>query len=136
MLDLPAARSRFLARVEEFSPGQAARFAPALDALVEWSVGNGLVFEPPTGKQFQIRFRLPHERTPAWTATPRSGDGGKFSIGGPVSLHSAMRKAFAQIDGNPVIESRQPELAFTYLIWMPYRTAILELMEKMIAVPA
>ena len=47
-----------------------------------------------------------------------------------------MRKGIALIDGNPIIETRLPELAFTYLIWMPYRTAILELMEKMIAVPA
>ena len=65
---------------------------------------------------------------------PQRGQG-KFSDGGPVSLHSAMRKAFARMDGIPVVEPRPPELAFTYLIWMPYRTAILELMGKMIAVP-
>lgn len=136
MTDLAAARTKFLARVEELASGQAARFAPALDELIAWSLERGLQFDPPSERQFLIRFRSPGEKGHLWVATPRNGDGAKLAVGGPAALMNDARAELAKIDARPVDEHRAPEVAFTYLIWGPYRTAVLELLGRMLPVSA
>ena len=132
MSDLPAARAKFLSRVEELASGQGVRFAPALDALIAWSQANGLAFDPPSATQFTVRFRIPGEKTNLWVATPRSGDGAKITLGGPAALAVEARAELARIDAKPVNADRPPELAFTYLIWGPHREAVLVLLSKML----
>ena len=56
MSDIATDKSKFLAAVEGYAPGQAARFAPALDALIHWSEDHGLEYRPPTAAQTLIRY--------------------------------------------------------------------------------
>ena len=132
-----SARARFLAKVEEQAPGQSARFAPALDALIQWSVDNGLVFDPPTASQALVRFRAPNSKLAIWTATPRGGDGAKLTIlggaGFPVALRDKMRADLIKLDLKEVKPDGPPELAFCRLIWAPHRATVLGLLTAALA---
>jgi hypothetical protein len=79
MNDLDASLGNFLARVEGYAPGQRTRFAPPLDELIRWSEDHGLVFDPPTGLQEVVKYRIP-DGLVVWTATPRTGDGAKLTV--------------------------------------------------------
>ena len=136
MTDLPAARARFLARVEDLAPGQGVRFAPALDELVAWSHDHGLAFDPPTGKQSHVRFLAPAGKTYLWAATPCSGDGAKLTVGGPEELLADARVVLAKIGIKPVNAARPPEVPFGCLIWAPYRASVLDMLGRLLPVAA
>src|SRR5258706_13464813 len=80
MSHLAAARAGFLDKVEGYAPGQADRFAPALDELIRWSEDRGLVFAPRRGVAELVRFAEPGSGLTFWTATPRTGDGAKLTL--------------------------------------------------------
>lgn len=132
-----SARARFLAKVEEHAPGQAVRFAPALDALIQWSTENGLTFDPPTAAQAVVRYRAPGSKLPFWAATPRGGDGAKLAIlagaGFPAALRDQMRADLAKLDLKEAKPDGPPELAFTRLIWAPHRATVLQLLTTALA---
>ena len=77
--DLATARADFLARVEGWAGGQAARFAPVLDELIRWSDGNGLEYAPHPGIHDLVKYRLPGS-DPFWAVVPRTGDGAKLAL--------------------------------------------------------
>lgn len=137
MTTAPAARTRFLDKVEDYAPGQAARFAPPLDALVEWSEANGLTFLPPSAAQTVFRYAAPDSRRVFWAVTARTGDGAKLTIltgsAFPKRLRAEARAELARLDGRPEKEDEVPEVALTKLIWLPHRTRVLDLMTRLLA---
>lgn len=135
MTDVATARATFLARVEDHASGQAARFAPALDELIRWSEGSGLVFRPPTGTQALVRYAA--GRRVFWSAVARTGDGAKLTLlndpGFPAPLRDEARAALARLDGKAGKGDGVPEVGLTQLIWEPHRRAVLELMARLLA---
>src|SRR4051794_14923185 len=103
MNDLATARADFLKRVEDYAPDQAARFAPALDQLIRWSETNGLEFTPHAGVADLVKFSVPGAKMAFWSATPRTGDGAKFTLLNDSrfreSLRTLARDELAAIDG-------------------------------------
>src|SRR5829696_7650695 len=136
MTDLVAARAGFLAKVESYAPGQAARFAPALDDLIRWSEVNGLTFDLRRRPAELVRFCVPDSKLPFWTATPRTGDGGKLTLLDaprfPESLRAVARDELALIDRRAAAPDTVPVIAFTQLIWEPYRARVLDLMGRLL----
>jgi hypothetical protein len=74
---IAADTAKFLAAVEAYAPGQAARFAPALDELIRWSEANGLEYRPPTAAQTLVRYAAGGRVF--WSAVARAGDGAKLT---------------------------------------------------------
>lgn len=136
MNDLAAARADFLEKVEAYASGQSARFAPALEDLIRWSEASGLAFTPHTGVHHLVKFSAPGARMAFWSATPRSGDGAKLTLLNdprfPEPLRTLARDELAEIDGKVVEPEAVPELAFTKLIWAPYRARVLDLMARLL----
>lgn len=135
MSDIAADRAKFLAAVEAYASGQAARFAPALDELIRWSEENGLEYRPPTGAQTLIRYAAGGRIV--WSVVARSGDGAKLTLlndlSFPEPLRDAARTELANLDRKPEKEGGVPEVALTQLIWEPYRKQVLELMTRLLA---
>jgi hypothetical protein len=135
MSDLTTTRAGFLDKVEGYASGQAARFAPALDELARWSEANGLEFTPHPGVHALFKFSAPGAAA-FWSATPRTGDGAKLTLLDdrrfPEPLRSLARDELARIDGKAAHPDGVPELAFTKLIWAPYRARVLELMARLL----
>ena len=136
MTDLAAARAGFLDKVEGYAPGQAARFAPALDDLIRWSEDRGLVFDPRRRPVESVRFADGGSKLSFWTATPRTGDGAKLTLldalSFPEPLRAVARDELARIDRRAAVPDAVPVLAFTQLIWEPYRARVLDLMGRML----
>jgi hypothetical protein len=137
MSDLATAKSKFLSRVEDWAPDQAARFAPVLDELVQWSEENGLEFTRPTGTQALVRFRVSGTGMPFWVVSARTGDGAKMTLLAdprfPEPLRAAAREELSRIGRKAADPDSAPELALTHLIWEPYRRRVLELMSRLLA---
>ena len=136
MSDLATTRADFLAKVEGYASGQSVRFAPPLDELIQWSEANGLEFTPNTGVHDLVKFSAPGAKMAFWTATPRTGDGAKLTLLNdprfPEPLRTLARDELARIDGKAVQPEGVPELAFTTLIWAPYRVRLLDLMARLL----
>ena len=136
MNDLATARTNFLAKVEGWASGQASRFAPPLDELIRWSEENGLEFTHHTGVHDLVKFSVPGSKMAFWSATPRTGDGGTLTLLNdprfPESLRTTARDELAQIDGKAALPGAVPEVAFTNLIWEPYRKRVLDLMARLL----
>lgn len=136
MSDLATARAAFLAKVEQYASGQAARFAPPLDELIRWSEDSGLEFTPHTGVHDLVKFSVPGARMAFWSATPRTGDGAKLTLLNdprfPEPLRTLARNELARIDGKAERSEGVPEVAFTKLIWGPYRARVLALMAQLL----
>jgi len=136
MNDLATARADFLEKVEGYAAGQSARFAPALDELVRWSEANGLEFTHHTGVHDLVKFSVPGAGMAFWSATPRTGDGAKLTLLNdprfPESLRTLARDDLAAVDGKAVQPEGVPEVAFTKLIWGPYRARVLDLMARLL----
>jgi len=136
MNDLATARAGFLAKVHGYASGQAARFAPALDELIRWSGENGLEFTRHSGVHDLIKFSVPGVKMAFWSATPRTGDGGKLTLLNdsrfPEPLRTAARDELARINGKAALPGDVPEVAFTMLIWEPYRIRVLDLMTRLL----
>jgi hypothetical protein len=134
MSDLATARAEFLAKVEGYADGQSARFAPALDELIRWSGENGLAFTPHTGVHDVFKFSAPGAKMAFWSATPRTKDGAKLTLLNdprfPEPLRALAREELAAIGDRP--PEGVPELAFTNLIWGPYRARVLDLMGRLL----
>ena len=137
MDDIDNARDLFLRKVEGCAEGQSARFAPVLDELIRWSEMNNLSFIPPSKVLFLFKFFLPNEKLPFWCATPRLADGAKFTLlhdpNFPESLRNEARDELARIDGKKSVPESIPEMAFTKLIWKPYREQVFKLMDRLLA---
>ncbi len=136
MSDLTTARADFLEKVEQYASGQSARFAPPLDELIRWSEANGLEFTPHAGVHDLVKFSVPGSKMAFWSATPRTGDGAKLTLLNdprfPEPLRTLARDELARI-GRPVAPPGDvPEVAFTNLIWGPYRTRVLDLMARLL----
>jgi hypothetical protein len=136
MNDLATARADFLEKVEGYASGQSVRFAPALDELIRWSETNGLEFTPHAGVHDLVKFSAPGANMAFWTVTPRTGDGAKLTLLNdprfPEPLRALARDELARIDGKPLQPEGVPELAFTKLIWEPYRVRVLDLMARLL----
>jgi len=136
MNDLATARADFLEKVEEYASRQSPRFAPALDELIAWSEENGLEFTHHTGVQDIVKFSLPGAKMAFWSATPRPDDGAKLTLLNdprfPEPLRTVARAELARIDGKPLQDEGVPEVAFTKLIWAPYRARVLDLMARLL----
>ena len=136
MNDLATARADFLAKVDDYADGQGARFAPALDELIRWSEANGLEFTPHAGVHDLVKFSAPGAAMAFWTATPRPGDGAKLTLLNdprfPEPLRALARDELARIDGKSAQPGGVPEVAFTKLIWAPYRARVLDLMGRLL----
>jgi hypothetical protein len=136
MSDITAARKAFLFKVEEYASGQSARFAPVLDELIRWSGENGLEFSHHDGLHDLVKFTVPGATKAFWSVTPRTGDGAKFTLltdpRFPESLRTEARDELAQIDRKSDPAKSIPELAFTKLIWEPYRERVLKLMGRLL----
>ena len=136
MNDLATARADFLEKVEGYAPGQSARFAPVLDELIRWSEANGLEFTPHAGVHDLVKFSAPGAKMAFWSATPRTGDGAKLTLLNdprfPEPLRTLARDELARIDGKAVQPEGVPEVAFTKLIWGPYRVRVLDLMARLL----
>jgi hypothetical protein len=136
MNDLATARADFLSKVKGYASGQAARFAPVLDDLIRWSEANGLEFTPHAGVHDVVKFSAPGARMAFWSATPRTGDGGKLTLLNdprfPVSLRDLARDELARIDGKAAVPGVVPEVGFAMLIWEPYRVRVLDLMARLL----
>src|SRR5438270_9969006 len=137
MNDLATARADFLEKVEGYASGQSVRFAPALDELIRWSEANGLEFTPPAGVHDLVKFSTPGAKMAFWSAAPRTGDGAKLTLLNdprfPETLRTLARDELAQIDDRSAGKASVPELAFTKLIWAPYRARVLDLMGRLLA---
>jgi hypothetical protein len=136
MNDLATARADFLEKVEGYASGQSARFAPVLDEMILWSEANGLEFTHHTGVHDLVKFSVPGAKMAFWSATPRTGDGAKLTLLNdprfPEPLRTMARDELARIDGKTAQPESVPELAFTKLIWAPYRARVLELMARLL----
>jgi hypothetical protein len=136
MNDLATARAGFLEKVKGYASGQSARFAPALDELIRWSEQNGLVFTRHNGVHDLVKFSVPGAKMAFWSAVPRTGDGGKLTLLNdsrfPESLRTIARDELAGIDGKAGETGDVPEIAFTMLIWEPYRVRVLDLMARLL----
>jgi hypothetical protein len=136
MSDLTTARADFLAKVEGYASGQSARFAPPLDELIRWSEANGLAFAPHAGVHDLVKFSVPGSKTAFWSATPRTGDGAKLTLLNdprfPEPLRALARDELAQIGRQAAPPGDVPEVAFTNLIWEPYRKRVLDLMARLL----
>lgn len=136
MDDLATARADFLEKVEGYARGQAVRFTPPLDELIRWSQENGLEFTHHTGVHDLVKFSVPGAKMAFWSAIPRTSDGGKLTLLNdprfPEPLRTAARDELARIDGKAVRPDGVPEVAFTKLIWEPYRIRVLELMGQLL----
>ena len=136
MSDLTTARADFLEKVEGYAPGQSARFAPPLDELIRWSGENGLEFTPHAGVHDLVKFSVPGSKMAFWSATPRTGDGAKLTLLNdprfPEPLRALARDELAQIDRKVAPPGDVPEVAFTNLIWGPYRERVLDLMARLL----
>ena len=136
MNDLATARADFLEKVEGYASGQSARFAPVLEELIRWSEASGLAFAPHAGVHHLVKFSAPGARMAFWSATPRSGDGAKLTLLNdprfPERLRTLARDELAEIDGKVVEPEAVPEVAFTKLIWAPYRARVLDLMARLL----
>jgi len=136
MNHLATARAAFLSRVKGYASGQAARFEPALDELIRWSEENGLEFTRHTGMHDLVKFSVVGAKMAFWSATPRTGDGGKLTLLNdsrfPEELRSLAREELARIDGKAPQPSGIPEVAFAMLIWEPYRVRVLDLMARLL----
>ena len=130
MNDLATARAGFLAKVNRYASGESARFAPALDELIRWSEENGLEFTHHSGVHDLVKFSVPGAKMAFWSAAPRTGDGGKLTLLNdsrfPEPLRTVARDELARIDGKAALPGDVPEVAFTMLIWEPYRKRVLE----------
>src|SRR5438046_6018270 len=126
MNDLATARADFLEKVEGYAPGQAARFAPALDELIRWSEANGLEFTPHAGVHDLVKFSVPGAKMAFWSATPRTGDGAKLTLLNdprfPEPLRTLARDELARIDGKAFQPEGGPRVPSTMLTWGPYRS--------------
>jgi hypothetical protein len=136
MNDLTTARADFLEKVEGYASGQSARFAPPLDELIRWSEANGLAFTPHAGVHDLVKFSVPGSKMAFWSATPRTGDGAKLTLLNdprfPEELRTLARNELAQIDRKAALPGEVPEVAFTNLIWGPYRERLLDLMARLL----
>jgi hypothetical protein len=136
MNDLATTRADFLGRVEGYASGQSARFATPLDELIRWSEENGLEFTPHAGVHDLLKFSAPGTKMTFWSAAPRTGDGAKLTLLNdsrfPEPLRTIARNELAEIDGKAAKADAVPELAFTKLLWAPYRAQVLNLMARML----
>jgi hypothetical protein len=136
MNDLATARADFLEKVEGYAVGQSQRFAPALDELIRWSEANGLEFTHHTGVHDLVKFTVPGTKMAFWSATPRTGDGAKLTLLNdprfPEPLRTLARVELADVDGKSAPAEGVPEVAFTKLIWGPYRARVLDLMGRLL----
>ena len=135
MNDLLTARASFLDKVNNYAPGEAIRFTAPLDEVIRWSETNELVFTESKAKEL-VKFSVPGARAAFWCAAPRTLDGAKFTLLGDASfsetLRAAARDELARIDGRALLTEGAPTLAFTKLIWEPYRTRVLNLMARLL----
>jgi len=137
--DLATATTDFLAKVESYAHGQAARFSPVLDELIRWSQGRGLEFVGPSRSLHAVTFRIPGAGSYFWTVRPRTGDGAKFGLltdAGyqlPVGMLEEACREMNRICGSKDETKTAPEVPFTTLIWEPYRVRVLALMERLLA---
>jgi hypothetical protein len=136
MNDQTTARADFLEKVEGYASGQSARFAPPLDELIRWSGENGLAFTPHAGVHDLVKFSVPGSGMAFWSATPRTGDGAKLTLLNdprfPEELRALARDELARIDRRAAPPGDVPEVAFTNLIWGPYRERVLDLMGRLL----
>jgi hypothetical protein len=136
MSDLTTARKAFLRKVEEYAPGQSSRFAPVLDELILWSDENQLEFSRHLGLHDVFKYCLPGSAKAFWSVTPRTGDGAKFSLLSdprfPEVYRTEARNELAQIDRKPETPSGVPVMAFSKLIWGPYRDRVQKLMTRLL----
>src|SRR5690349_12453409 len=130
MIDLTTAKACFLDRVNGYAPGQAARFTPALDALIAWSEANGLTFTPSKVNE-AVKFSAPGSRLSFWSVSPRTDDGAKFSLltepKFPESRRATARDDLARINHKEALPDAVAMLPFTKLIWEPYRARVIAL---------
>jgi hypothetical protein len=133
--DIAADKAKFLAAVEGYAPGQAARFAPALDELIRWSEANGLAYLPPAGAQPLVRYAAGGRVF--WSVVARAGDGAKLTLlndaGFPEPLRDAARTGLARLGRREEKDGGVPEVALTMLIWEPHRERVLEMMARLLA---
>ena len=136
MNNLATARADFLEKVEGYASGQSTRFAPALDELIQWSEANGLEFTHHAGVHDLVKFSVPGAGMAFWSATPRTGDGAKLTLLNdprfPEPLRTLARNELTQIDRKGALPGDVPEVAFTNLIWEPYRKRVLDLMARLL----
>jgi len=138
--DLVTAIDKFLAKVEVWAPGQAVRFAPVLDDLIKWSEENswGVQFTHHTGVHHLVKYCVPGITTPFWSVVPRTSDGARLTLMNdphpryPEALRTEARIELARIDGVAAKTEGVPEVAFTKLIWAPYRERVLDLMTRLL----
>jgi hypothetical protein len=137
MTDLATACSTFLSRVESYAEGQSSRFAHVLDELIEWSAENDLDYTPHSGAADVIKFTPVGSKMAFWTVTPRSSDGAKFTLLNdshfPEALRTEARNELAALDKRAATQNGIPEVAFTKLVWEPYRVRVLALMDRLLA---
>ena len=139
MGDLATAQADFLDKVEVWA-GQAKRFAPALDELIRWGEENawGVQFTRHDGTHKMVKYCVPGVETPFCAVVARTGDGGKLTLltgphpRFPEELRKEAREQLARIDGREPKPDGVPEVAFTKLIWPPYRQQVLELMTRLL----
>lgn len=136
MNDLTRARSYFLSKVEGYAQGQSSRFAPALDELIRWSGENQLTFTQHVGTHDLVKFSVPGSKMAFWSVMPRIADGAKLTLLNdprfPETLRCDARDELARIDGKTALPRSIPEVAFTKLIWEPYRERVLDLMDRLL----
>jgi hypothetical protein len=137
MSDLATALASFQSKVERYAEGQGSRFALVLDELIEWSGKNNLDYTPHVGIHEVVKFSAGGAKMAFWTVTPRVVDGAKFTLLGdpqfPEKLRTKAREELAIIDGKKAPMVGVPEVAFTKLIWEPYRERVLNLMDRLLA---
>ena len=125
-----------MGKVEGYATDQSARFAKVLDELIAWSEANGLEFTHHTGVHDLVKFSVPGAKAAFWSACPRTGDGGKLTLlndtSFPEPLRTMARDELARIDGKELQSEGVPEVAFTKLIWAPYRARLLDLMGRLL----
>jgi hypothetical protein len=79
---------------------------------------------------------VPGTKMAFWSATPRTGDGAKLTLLNdprfPEPLRTLARVELADVDGKSAPAEGVPEVAFTKLIWGPYRARVLDLMGRLL----
>lgn len=136
MSALKTATSEFFAKVDRYTPDQVKRVREVLDDLLNWSAEHGLSFshQDPKGP---IRYCVKGVSSPFWVFTPHTKDGARLTLltdsQFPEELRTEARQVLAQLDGRKSESSEVPMVGYLKLLWPANRTALYDLMTRVIS---
>ena len=142
---LPQARQAFATAIERDTPGtDMPRFITVLDALVAWSVARPdlLAFRDDEKRSDTISFELVGSKVVLWSAQAARGAGPKLEIYPPTgrSLSEPERATVMQTlnahSREVLVEGDRLRIGFGALKNVAARTAVLNLMEQLLATSA